>query len=369
MRRNNSVFIAATGQHVGKTTVCLGILAGLLKRFHSVGFIKPVGQQHVTIDSNIKVDKDVVLFKERFKLPSAWQDMSPVIVPSGFTRDYLDGKVTEEYMHKQILESFDRIYSSNNYTVVEGTGHVGVGSIIDMNNAKVAAELGLDMVLIGSGGLGSTIDELSLNLAMCREYGVKMRGVILNRVYDDKREMVIEYINKALKKHGIPLIGCIPYNEFLSNPTMRDFENLFNTNLISGEQHHYRHFKNIRLVAGSLRYYVSDMVSNELVITPASREDIIRATLKKHQDSFEQGEDFRGGLILTGRHQPSEAFLEEIRRVDIPAIYAPVCSYDAMKMITHHTAKIRIEDVPKVEQAIQLVEENIDFEKLTKVHS
>lgn len=365
MRRHNSVFIAATGQNVGKTTVCLGILAGLLKRYHSVGFIKPVGQQHVTVDGNVKVDKDVVLFKERFKLPSAWRDMSPVIVPGGFTRDYLDGKVTEDSLHKQIIDAFERIYTSNDYTVVEGTGHVGVGSIIDMNNAKVAAELGLDMVLIGSGGLGSTIDELSLNLSMCRDYGVRMRGVILNRVYDDKREMVVEYISKALKKYGIPLIGCIPYNEFLSNPTMRDFENLFDTSLISGEKHHYRHFKNIRLVAGSLHYYVNDMIPNELIITPASREDIVRATLKKHRESAETGVDFGGGLILTGRHRPSEAFLREIRQVDIPVIYAPMCSYDAMKRITHHTAKIRIEDVPKVEQAIRLVEDNIDFEKLT----
>lgn len=365
MRRHNSVFIAATGQNVGKTTVCLGILAGLLKRFKTVGFIKPVGQQHVTIDSNIKVDKDVVLFKERFKLPSDWQDMSPVIVPGGFTRDYLDGKVTEKSMHEKIVQAFDRIYNANAYTVVEGTGHVGVGSIIDMNNAKVAANLGLDMVLIGSGGLGSTIDELSLNLAMCREYGVKMRGVILNRVYDDKRVMILEYIEKALQKYGIPLIGCIPYNDFLSNPTMRDFENLFDTNLISGEKHHYRHFQNIRLVAGSLHYYVNDMIPNELVITPASREDIARATLKKHKEFAAKGEDFRGGLILTGRHRPSVEFLREIKEVDIPVIYAPMCSYDAMKMITHHTAKIRIEDVPKVEQAIRLVEENIDFEKLT----
>jgi len=329
-----------------------------------------VGQQHITIDSNIKVDKDVVLFKKRFQLPSEWQDMSPVIVPAGFTRDYIDGKVTELEIQQKIQEAFERIYNSHAYTVVEGTGHVGVGSIIDMNNAKIAADLGLDMILIGSGGLGSTIDELSLNLAMCREYGVNLRGVILNRVLDDKREMIIEYISKALKKYHIPLIGCIPYNEFLSNPTMRDFENLFDTSLIAGEKHHYRHFQHTRLVAGSLQYYEVEMIPNELVITPASRLDIIRATLKKHKTCLEKdGIDFGGGMILTGRHKPDAALIAEINEVALPVIYAPVCSYDAMKLITHHTAKIRIEDVPKVEKAIKLVEENIDFDKLTAINS
>jgi len=33
-----------------------------------VGFIKPVGQRHVIVEGNLKVDKDVVLFKEYFGL-------------------------------------------------------------------------------------------------------------------------------------------------------------------------------------------------------------------------------------------------------------------------------------------------------------
>jgi len=44
-----AIFIAATGQNVGKTTICLGLPAGLRKRFSRVGFIKPVGQQHVEV--------------------------------------------------------------------------------------------------------------------------------------------------------------------------------------------------------------------------------------------------------------------------------------------------------------------------------
>lgn len=38
------IFVAATRQHVGKTTTSLAIMSGLQKRFDKVGFIKPVGQ-------------------------------------------------------------------------------------------------------------------------------------------------------------------------------------------------------------------------------------------------------------------------------------------------------------------------------------
>jgi BioD-like phosphotransacetylase family protein len=52
---------------VGKTTTSLGLLAGFLERTSRVGFIKPVGQQHLLVDG-IKVDKvaiDLRLQNER----------------------------------------------------------------------------------------------------------------------------------------------------------------------------------------------------------------------------------------------------------------------------------------------------------------
>lgn len=363
--KNRAIFIGATGQNVGKTTLCLGILSGLQKRYPSVGFIKPVGQQHVTVSENLKVDKDVMLFKHYFGLPADWKDMSPLIVPSGFTRDFLNGAVSEKSMETEITESFKKISNSNAYVVVEGTGHIGVGSIINLNNAKVAAALGTDMVIIASGGLGSAHDELAINIAMCHEYGVKVRGVLLNRVLDDKREMILEYFPKSLAKWNIPLLGCIPYNEFLSTPCMKDFELLLQAPLLSGEQHRYRHFSHTRLVACSLEAYRNEMAMNELIITPASREDIILAALQRHLEAVEiDGIDYNGGIILTSREPPSRHILEQIKNVDLPVLYTPICSYDVMKMVTSFIAKIRKEDLPKIEQAITLVENNINFDLL-----
>lgn len=359
-----SVFIGATGQNVGKTTLCLGIIAALKKRFGSVGFIKPVGQQHVSINKKTIVDKDVVLFKEHFKLPEEWEHMSPVIIPSGFTREFLDGEVCEKLLEDKIRSSFNKIRTQNDYTVVEGTGHVAVGSIINLNNAKTAALLGLDMVLISMGGLGMAHDELALNIEMCRYYGVKIRGIILNRVLDDKRDMILNYFPKCLKKWDIPLIGCVPFNAFLNTPTMKDFENLFETSLLSGEIHRFRHFQNVRLVAGSLQAYQEETFSNELIITPASREDVIEATLLKQNQIFENGMKYAGGLILTSKNPPSASVLKMIHKADIPILYTPICSYDAMKMITSFSAKTRAEDLPKIEKAISLVEENINFDLL-----
>lgn len=362
-----ALFIAATGQNVGKTTLCLGILAALHKRYPKVGFIKPVGQQHVKVKENLNVDKDVVLFKEYFGLQSDYSDMSPVILPSGFTRDFLNEQVDDSALASAIKRAFTKISQQHSYTIVEGTGHIGVGSIVQMNNAKVAALLGLDVVIIASGGLGSAHDELALNLTMCQSYGVKVRGIILNRVLEDKRAMIEEYFPKALKSWNIPLIGCVPYNAFLNAPTLRDFEILFQTSLLAGHSHHLCHFQHPRLVAGSLEAYRDEIKPNELIITPASREDIILATINRHGPSKHSGPNHSVcGMILTGRHAPSAYIVDQIKQSNIPALYAPLCSYDAMKMITSYTAKIRGEDLPKIKQAIEIVESHLNFDLLLR---
>lgn len=370
--KSKAVFIAATGQHVGKTTTSLGIFAGLQQRFNHVGFIKPVGQQHRRVESGILVDKDVVLFKEHFHLNEEYPIMSPVLFPSGFTRDYLDGKVGFDSLEKKICSAFDHIVSTNDFVLVEGTGHMGVGSIVDLNNAQVAKLLGIDVVIVASGGIGKAFDELALNINMCESLGVNVRGIILNRVYDEKRDMIIEYVTKALKNWGIPLIGCIPFSDFLNSPTMKDFENLFKSELISGERHRYRHYLNTRLMSTACVEHFMDMkIPKQLIITHSSREDVIEATLEKNRRNIENGydPDLAGGLVLTGKFPPSQKILDKARKEEYPVIYAPVSSYDAMNMIAHHTGKIRKEDTSKVKEAIKVVQKHVNFDMLCQTEA
>ena len=151
-RFQRPIYIAATRQHVGKTTVSLAVLSGLQKRFDKIGFIKPVGQQHVKVESKksnkeIRVDKDVELIKERFHLDHLdYEDMSPVLIPAGYTKDYVDGKIAFESQLDDLESAMEHVAKASDVTVCEGTGHCAVGSIVGLNNAKVASLLGADMV-------------------------------------------------------------------------------------------------------------------------------------------------------------------------------------------------------------------------------
>ena len=237
---------------------------------------------------------------------------------------------------------------------------------MDLNNAQAASLLDLRIILIAPGGLGSSFDDLFLNIIMCKHFGVKVAGVILNRVLDDKREMVITYMTKALKTLGIPLLGAIPFDPLLSAPSMQDFALLFQTKIVTGKAHFLRHFDHIRLVATTVELYQTMFLPNQLIITPAGREDIILATLVRAWDLkiSHPEDDVTLGMILTGKQPPKDDILEQIEKANIPMIYVPLSSFAVMKMINTTTSKIRKEDKTKIQEAIRVVESYVDLDPL-----
>jgi len=353
----SKIFVASTGQNVGKTTCCLGLFSGLLKRFPSVGFIKPVGQEWVEAKTGKKVDKDILLFQDHFKLESS--EMSPVLLPSGFTREVLDGKIDLSGLGGRIESAFGKISSEHPFTLIEGTGHMGVGSLIDLNNAQVAKRLGARMVLVVPGGVGSAFDQIVLNQALCKVHGVELAGVILNKVLPEKASMVKGYMEKALAKIEVPLLGCVSYLPFLSSLTLQDFEKLFKTELIAGEGARLFHYEKIRLIATSVEVFEKTIAPDQLLITHGAREDVIIALLKR----VLQDPSLNIALILTGS-PPREPILNQIKEAGLACLLTSEDSFGAMKKISGHVAKIAFNDREKIEEAIQLVERAVDFDRL-----
>lgn len=90
----SAIFVGATKQHVGKSSSCLGLVSGMKTKFGKCGFIKPVGQRWLPVEgSDLKVDKDVKLMKEYFGLEDEYKHMSPVVLPSGYTKRFIDGEI------------------------------------------------------------------------------------------------------------------------------------------------------------------------------------------------------------------------------------------------------------------------------------
>ena len=143
----------------------------------SIGYMKPVGHKWILQD-DVKVDKDVPVFRERFGLTDAWRHMSPVVLADNYVRRSLDGTIDAADELARVRSSFEALLESHDFVLVEGTGHAGVGSVVQMDNPTVARALDLDVVIVTGGGIGSSFDEIALNTALCRARDVRVRGSV-----------------------------------------------------------------------------------------------------------------------------------------------------------------------------------------------
>jgi dethiobiotin synthetase len=82
-----NIYVAASNQHVGKTTCTLGLVSALMREGYRVGYCKPVGQK--SLEENQRVDKDTVLFADLIDFDIEPELHSPIILGTGATTRFL----------------------------------------------------------------------------------------------------------------------------------------------------------------------------------------------------------------------------------------------------------------------------------------
>jgi len=371
------IYVAATRQHVGKTTTSLALVQGLQKRFDKVGFMKPVGQQSLTVwedetEQQVQVDKDVVVVKKHFNLDHLpYSSMSPVLIPPGYTKNYIDGKITLQSQKELVENAFSCISKLSSVVLCEGTGHSAVGSIVGAGNAEVASWVGAEMVLVANGGLGSTFDELELNRVFCQQHGVSVAGVVVNKVKVEKYDETKYYLEKALMSNwGIPLIGCIPDRPFLGCPALSDLERLFGGSFLSGQVHELRHYtmSDIFLVATSLCEFLNSLrtrPTRTLYVCHASRNDILLGFLGEYQRRKMRGEELEAALLVC-EGQKLDPHIVDMLTLDYdpPILVVPQAPQKVMEEINSFTPKLNAFDTSRVGTAVEHYESYIDFDLL-----
>jgi len=357
-RKNvKKLFIAATGQNAGKTTVSLGLIMNLEDQM-KVGFIKPVGQRYLETPRG-RFDEDAILIDEVCKLDCNLDYMSPVTVGKGFTRDYILGRITHS-LDQQILDAFAKIADGKELVVIEGTGHAGVGSVIGLSNARVGSLLGAPVLIVAPGGIGLPIDEVALNLELFRKEGVRVVGVVLNKVAPAKLDMVNDITRKGLEKMGVPLCGAIPEEPFLSGPTMRQILGEIGGRLINGPDYLDNHIERIVVGAMTPHQFLDYLAPNMLVITGGDREDLILGVMSSYVVSAAPAEHV-AGMVLTGGIAPHRNIMQLISRTTMPVIVVQENSYQTASRIHDLTTKIQPTDMAKIAMVSRMVRQHVDL--------
>jgi len=374
------LYLAATGQNRGKTTTSLGLVDGFIRRGLRTGFMKPVGQRTV-IDHGQPADEDAVLMHEVFGLTEPYSAMSPIHIPRGFTKAYIAGEVVEDLGARVVAAQ--ATFRDHDVLLIEGTGHAGVGAVIGLSNAAVAASMGAPAIIVSEGGVGRPIDEIVLNAALFARHGVEIAGAIVNKVDVAAQPGIRGVLERGLAPYGIPLLGLLPRRAILSNPTLEMIVEGLNGERIHDGPDLERVIDGVAIGAMQPGHMLERVGPGTLVIVPGDREDIILTLTTAHLVGgprrqatspddltleLDLGHDGAAiGLVLTGGYRPRPAVLAAIRRADLFATLVGSDTYTVASEVHDLLVKTHAADREKIELIKELVAVNLDVDRILDV--
>lgn len=234
-----------------------------------------------------------------------------------------------------------------------------------------------------------------------QQYGVKIAGVVINKVQPEKYDQTRHYLTKAIEQMwssngepAPPILGIVPDRPFLGCPALADVESTFGTALLSGSDHRYRHYDvgsnvqgrsiGMNLVTTDLSAFLRTMQrqpqeGRTIFICHSSRDDVILGFLGEYRRRVRRGIPFQSALVIcTGSDDGFGDLSSDIELstevcdmiTDSGSAGPPVLvasghsPADAAKQIRTMTPKFNASDEHRVSRATEHYSPYIDFDLL-----
>ena len=355
------IFIAATGQNSGKTTTSLSLVHMAMKKYGKVGFIKPIGPKP-SEHEGIVADKDAVLIAKVFGLEEDLSLMSPFVLHPGDTRKILDGEIPRDKIIYRIAEAIDKLSRKNDFLIIEGAGHTGVGSVIGCSNAHIARLAEAPVMLVTGGGLGNVVDAAYMNMALFEKERVPVKSILVNKIIPIKRQQTLHYLGKAFADAELDVIGGFNYQPILANPTLHRIAGVLDIELHASEEEARRIVHHVQIGAASTQRVAGLLKDSTLVIVNSSRDELLVTLANLYQ--LPEYRDKLAGIIIPGVGPISAITQRIIDSSGIPYMRAGRTSTAVFELIKEDVSKVVAEDTEKIELIRTLAEQRLDFDKI-----
>lgn len=365
MARN--IFVAASGQNCGKTTISLSLLHLAQKKYKRVGFMKPISPKPATL-RGLTVDKDAALMCQVFGLGRDLRHMSPVVIEGDSTRQFIDGLLDPLALEQRILDAYAALEKHCDFIIIEGAGHPGVGSVVGLSNAHVAQLLNAPVLMVTGGGVGNVIDSVHLDRALFEREGVEIRTVLVNKLIPEKRDSTLDYLTRAFSRESFRLVAGFNYQPILADPTLRRVANILDLELQGNKRESKRIIHFLQIGAPSTQRVTELLREDTLLIVTSSRDELLITLANMYQIP-----EYRGkivGLLIPGVAKISEIAQQILDRSNIP--YMRTTNHTTGKLyraISEDVYKLTAEDTEKIDMIRSLAETRFNFATLENLFS
>ena len=355
------IFVAATGMNSGKTTTSLSLMHMALRKYNNVGFIKPIGPKPVEFNGQI-ADKDAVLMARYFGLEEDLALMSPFVLNPGDTRRVMDGDLTTAQIRKQIFDAIDELDKKNDFLIIEGAGHTGVGTLLGCNNAQIATATGATVMMVTGGGLGNVVDTSQVNLSLFQKEKSRVKAILVNKIIPEKRDKTLAYLERAFSTEDLKVLGGFNYQPILANPTLRRIAKVLGIDLIANADQAHRIIHNVQIGAASSQRVVELLRESTLIIVNSSRDELL-VTLS-HLYQLDEYRSQISGIVIPGVSEISNITKKIINSSGVPYMVDKRTSTHVFEIINDDVSKLTVEDTHKLKLLTELAEKRLDFDEI-----
>lgn len=310
-----SIVFASTREGSGKTSIIVGIMSAMKKRF---GYIKPIGDRLIYRRKR-NWDYDSDLIADIFGLTD-----EPDSITLGFDHSKLRYIYNNEAIKKALLSMIEIAGKDREGVFIESGKDISYGASIQLDPLSLVRYTGSSLILIVSGESDTVLDDLAFVKKNVDLQGIDSCKVIINRVFDiDEFEDV--YL-KEIEEMGFEVLGVVPYKEQLTNYTINYLADKLHAKVIAGEKGMSNTVKNIFVGAMSTDESLRNPLfnkENKFLVTSGDRSDMIIAALES--DTV--------GILLTNNILPSSNIISAAEEKNIPLLLVTTDTFNAANML------------------------------------
>ena len=347
---SRSVYLASPEGSSGKSTVALGLVHLLSSEVGRVGIFRPV------TESSERTDLVVELLVAQTAVDQSYEEAIGV--------SYAVMHADPEAALAEIVRRFHDMVSRFDVLLVLGSDYTDVSTPSELAfNAKVAANLGLPVVLVVHGR-GRTPEQIRMAADFALTELVAAHAlpvaIIANRVEPED----LDAVRKALASHSMLPVAAIPEVPLLVAPTVQALLEACDGRLVRGNPLWLeRESLGFVVAAMSLPNVLIRLHEGVTVIAPGDRYDLLPGLLMAHQSgTFPH----LSAIVLTGGYSPPEPVARLLDGIpqELPIVLTDLGTFETATALAGVRGHLTASSAAKISTALRVFDESVDGDAL-----
>ncbi|KGT47184.1 MULTISPECIES: phosphate acetyltransferase [Acinetobacter] len=374
-----TILLVPTGEGVGLTSACLGLVYALECQGVKAGFVKPFSQEKTQEN-----DRTTALYRHLTQSetvePLAYENLIQRF-NLGETDELLEDAVR---LHRQVAKNHDLI-------IVEGLVPNSRDTFAPNLNAALAQALDAKVVIVSNADinqpevaaekvesqlryLGGSSSSRIAGVLFMRTKGLPEDSAQIPVTIDPGLRLISDTnkftadIQKSYPHIGsekIPVIGLVPFSNTLSVPRISDLAAHISAEWINQGEAKQRRVLHSSLIASNIEHELHKFVAGELIISASDRIDVLLASSLASSNGIPLA-----GLVLTEHYEPNAAVLEFCQTAikhGLPILHTPLSTFETAQHLANLSNEIPCDDTERAEQVTRFVASHLNAEWIAQL--